>query len=863
MQAALRDLTVTRSTNPRPFMICQRVLHRCHEIIFGDSPDSSQSPYKSLPTTPYGSSATVNGTSGPNTDRRKIASTARRAATGLRDRYRQQKVNAHIPAAIIGISVVLAGTPALPELTEMIGEVAVMQGRQPRDDLDGMRKRIEIDMDDGSEGPKGVDEGIPHEAGQGSISDDSDPEAGLRSSHGANKGSIKANEKARDRRRLRMTDSTAAKSASGSHNSMRNMANTSTSNLALFPSHPSHTSPSLMQTPSAFEPSHLLPSPSGADKTPRPSSKPHLKPDLADIPPRPSSAVPSGRTSNLAPFQSAPTLTSQQMRHHPLRMPMPSPENLLAMYAIDSQRALLRSHYCRSEFRFLSALEDISTRLLVIPKPARLSALRAELTGLNHSLPAEVCMPMWCPADHSHEDGGETRTGTSLMGRRDREPSSRVRGHHRIVRISPGDSVVLNSAQKVPYLLHLEILEDDLDFDPTRRSNRELLKKLVVQLELKKRKLEGVETVESDRTDESRLGPNGIYGFERKMEQNKPNQRPSISPRTRHSAGPSSPMLRQHSSETPTAEDPEEVDLIEQLFGADYSSKDRKVDLADSLPVPIAPKNQLLDAAAWSKADSDISRPPSSGIPGSNLVVGSPHVGSPQIGAFSPVEELSNVEIQASWEKNANPRPVITLQDYSERMRTAAVMLAQLNSSMKVEKASAAGGDAAVPPGRGSGRLTMGAPENLVDGSLHTGPASSAASRMKLDPIQATAIRDRIMQEMMSLEEERVSRMTAQPEGYTVQPSRSDGKTAEDERIIRQELNKEDPSGKIRIDKCSVDHVIDRPGFFQPSSSRNRGAQRKAGYRQHRLGGTLQGGTCFQLLLRRETISGKSSLRHS
>jgi phosphatidylinositol 4-kinase len=51
---------------------------------------------------------------------------------------------------------------------------------------------------------------------------------------------------------------------------------------------------------------------------------------------------------------------------------------------------LLRSHYCRSEIRFLLLLEDISNRLLVIPKPARVSALRAELTGINHNLPAEV-----------------------------------------------------------------------------------------------------------------------------------------------------------------------------------------------------------------------------------------------------------------------------------------------------------------------------------------------------------------------------------------------------------------------------------------------------------------------------------------
>jgi hypothetical protein len=36
-----------------------------------------------------------------------------------------------------------------------------------------------------------------------------------------------------------------------------------------------------------------------------------------------------------------------------LYMPMPSADVLLATYDIEAQRQLLRSHYCRSEFRFL------------------------------------------------------------------------------------------------------------------------------------------------------------------------------------------------------------------------------------------------------------------------------------------------------------------------------------------------------------------------------------------------------------------------------------------------------------------------------------------------------------------------------
>ena len=53
--------------------------------------------------------------------------------------------------------------------------------------------------------------------------------------------------------------------------------------------------------------------------------------------------------------------------------------------------------------------------------------------------------------------------------------------HHRIVRIPPGESVVLNSAERAPYLLLIEIIHGDLDFDPLKRGNKEVLKKIVVK----------------------------------------------------------------------------------------------------------------------------------------------------------------------------------------------------------------------------------------------------------------------------------------------------------------------------------------------------------------------------------------------
>ncbi|KAI9197389.1 uncharacterized protein BJ171DRAFT_477921 [Polychytrium aggregatum] len=97
--------------------------------------------------------------------------------------------------------------------------------------------------------------------------------------------------------------------------------------------------------------------------------------------------------------------------------------------------SLVHSHYFHSQLQFVMTLVDIGDRLRSVPKPARQNSLIAELELLNHNLPAEVCIPMWCPAN------------------------STVGEHHRIVRISSEDSVVLNSADRVPYLIVVEVLE--------------------------------------------------------------------------------------------------------------------------------------------------------------------------------------------------------------------------------------------------------------------------------------------------------------------------------------------------------------------------------------------------------------------
>lgn len=139
---------------------------------------------------------------------------------------------------------------------------------------------------------------------------------------------------------------------------------------------------------------------------------------------------------------------------------------------------MLRSNYFRSQTQFLTALEDISNRLVAVPKPARLSALRAELALIAQDLPAEVDVPLICPA--TLEAGIPSRSR-----------------HHRIVRLNPAEATSLNSAERVPYLLMVEVLREDFDFDPESEQNLTCLANLLAEKNQYKRRL-------FDITEESR-----------------------------------------------------------------------------------------------------------------------------------------------------------------------------------------------------------------------------------------------------------------------------------------------------------------------------------------------------------------------
>ena len=154
---------------------------------------------------------------------------------------------------------------------------------------------------------------------------------------------------------------------------------------------------------------------------------------------------------------------------------------------------LLRSHYFRSETQFLTALEDISNRLVIVPKPARLSSLRAELALIAQDLPAEVDIPIICPANLV--DGKPSRSK-----------------HHRIVRLSPAEATVLNSAEKVPYLLMVEVLRDDFDFDPESVSNVRLVTEIVSESSARRRRFDLSEAPREDSKEHtSDVGVDSVF----------------------------------------------------------------------------------------------------------------------------------------------------------------------------------------------------------------------------------------------------------------------------------------------------------------------------------------------------------------
>jgi hypothetical protein len=108
MQAFLCDLSAQRESPS--FVICQRIMHKCHEIIFADQLLLSNSPYAGLVLPAY---------------------------------TRRQKIKKHVEPVLVGLGVILASTPGMPHLVEIMGPVAIEQGRKDKDNAN--IRSVEVD----------------------------------------------------------------------------------------------------------------------------------------------------------------------------------------------------------------------------------------------------------------------------------------------------------------------------------------------------------------------------------------------------------------------------------------------------------------------------------------------------------------------------------------------------------------------------------------------------------------------------------------------------------------------------------------------------------------------------------------------
>ncbi|ORZ29351.1 hypothetical protein BCR44DRAFT_1490646, partial [Catenaria anguillulae PL171] len=391
--------------------------------------------------------------------------------------------------------------------------------------------------------------------------------------------------------------------------------------------------------------------------------------------------------------------------------------------------SLLKHYYFHSELQFMAALVAISERLVAVPREARQSSLTAELTLLNHNFPAPVCIPLWCLADTVDGASGSSRA------------------HHQIVRISPSDAVVLNSADRVPFLLFVEVLDDDGDEDDkplvsAKGTDLAAIKKAQASASAKDLAVAVamVENAASSTSTSSSTTANV--------------DRPTSAP------APSRPLVRRRSSLSllPTA-------LV--------------------IPPPTA-------------VETDAEPAPTSAPPVSASA-------APPI-ASSIRKSPSTPAIRDISLKNMASAPIvpgfITHAEFEDRMRTAAIMLAQLSlqEQQQISLGLAGGANGKHP-----------AAVNKRSSTASASSAASAAAKLTEE------IRSRILKEMMALEERRLQAVrdwhAAQERARLLEEEEQDGESGGWEHV-----SEEDEEGH------AAEEQEDEHG--QGSSSSGRGMKR-------------------------------------
>ncbi|RKO85541.1 hypothetical protein BDK51DRAFT_27274 [Blyttiomyces helicus] len=682
--AILAYLNDMRGTpNSASFRLCQRVFYKCQALVFEDTPNS-----------PTGSNSGDDDS--PASTSESIANPAPASTPRAFSFLRAGRVRENTRPAVIGIGAIAAAF-ASPLLVEASRNMVIAQGRRWRTFAVEPGENAATSETSGAIEPGGAVGTDPRrsDSARDSITAPGTPEGGRSRRHSLESG--------------RSTPAGSLSPSATALNSLKLLARIPTG------------SPSLedLSRGSAFSFTRYV------AKTSTQFSLHHPSASLS------TSTLERGASDPLDPGGPASAPESIDPPHRP-KSPHPP----------RSQRHLISSHYFHSELQFVMTLVEISDRLRSVPKEARQSTLVAELTLLNHNLPADVCIPLWCLACKERP------------------------WHHRIVRISPGDAVVLNSADRVPYLITVEVVENEaISSTVVRSQSADMLAEELVESP-------------TDAAEDQKDSPAHVVV-------------PELGSPQEGSALLDSKGGTEDAPESSEASHEKPDRQVADASSAEYHRivLDRRSSLAVALKSP----------------------------------TGATGVTSPLGGTdtLDPTSPRPTITIPASV--TASQILASRADEFAERMRTAAVMLAQLYQQQQRELV-ALGSAAPQPPqlplhrlpivvgagglppyARSTPSVASSSTPPSPAGSAPPSPSLAARDRRKYQKLRTDfeEIRNRLIKEMMALEEMRVEALAeAQRERrreLAVAVTRGDEVLPEGEERTLQDAcwtkDKEDPSG--------------------------------------------------------------------
>ncbi|KAJ2835254.1 Phosphatidylinositol 4-kinase pik1alpha (PI4-kinase)(PtdIns-4-kinase), partial [Coemansia sp. 'formosensis'] len=422
-----------------------------------------------------------------------------------------------------------------------------------------------------------------------------------------------------------------------------------------------------------------------------------------------------------------------------------------------------------AEIKFMTTLMDISQRVCAVSRLGRQQFLKAELTLLNHNLDKSTCIPLWCP-------------------------DSNGLCHHRIVRIPTEDTVVLNSAERAPYLLTLEVLE------PERSDHAESVWSASVVGEGS-----GLATLATDSTVPDvggiRSDPIALYVDPSELCEGSPSKEKSVDafPVTPVAPRPPSLVLPKTPRTLMSPGTGEDVD--EQLMAEVFGDIDNISDIPDT---PLSPSARHRQFGSY---DVNGQRIPAKDNPRaiSSSVASATKQESLDLGREASPADTRYTLNQPQRENNpallavppfeartTTSRAFISQEEIRARMRTASVLLAQLARQQKALGIKVA-------------NLVVPQPANIPDGDgtkVKSDMSETMKRRSKLGNATSQAlameeIREKLVREMMQLEELRLKQpgLDSMPGSAVVDDGTS--QAAEDDIGFHEVEFKDDPSAKV------------------------------------------------------------------